>query len=104
MAITRRYQPEHPPGESSLFAYDYSAVLPPGMGLTAATLAAYTNTNPASPSNDFTIGAVSVRGRMCWASISGGVEGTDYQLRWSATDSAGNVWPRTALILCAQTS
>ena len=33
-----------------------------------------------------------------------GVDGKDYQLRWSATDTSGNVFPRTALLLCAQTS
>jgi hypothetical protein len=36
--------------------------------------------------------------------LTGGVSGTDYQIKWTATDSAGNVWPRTALVLCADTS
>jgi hypothetical protein len=65
----------------------------------------YTNTvPPVAADTDWVIGAVSVRGRAVYASLTGGVEGKDYQVRWSATDSDGNIWPRTALVLCAQTS
>ena len=104
MAISDRYQPPHPPGEASIYAYDFSPILPPGVGLTAGTLTIVINTNPVESTTDWTIGAVTPTGRRVYCPLSGGVEGTDYQLRWSATDSLGNVWPRAAYVLCAQTS
>jgi hypothetical protein len=45
-----------------------------------------------------------VRGRALYAMLAGGVAGTDYQLKFTAVDTAGNTWPRTALVLCADTS
>jgi hypothetical protein len=45
-----------------------------------------------------------VRGRALYAMLAGGVAGTDYQLKWTALDTAGRTWPRTALVLCADTS
>ena len=105
MPLSRRYTPEHPPGESCLFGMDYSFVLPPGIGISSGTLEIWKNTNPAvAAPSDFTVEGVQNRGRALYCRVSGGVEGTDYQLRWSATDTEGNVWPRTALVLCAQTS
>jgi hypothetical protein len=104
MPLSRRYTPEFPPGEKSNVAYDFSPIVPPGVGLASGTLAIWTNTVPPVLSTDFTIGPVSVRGRALYASITGGVEGKDYQLRWQATDTDGNVWPRTGLLLCGQTS
>lgn len=104
MPLTRRYSPEVPPGERSTFGMDFSFLVPPGVGLTSGTLTVWTNVAAPTQSSDFTIGTVSVRGRVLYATLQGGVEGKDYQLRWVATDTAGNVWPRTALALCAQTS
>lgn len=105
MSISRRYTPEFAPGESCNIGYDYSAIIPPGIGITAGTLSIYTNVAvPQDASADFTIGAVNVLGRAIYARLSGGAEGKDYQLRWTATDSHGDVWPRTGVMLCARTS
>lgn len=105
MPLSRRYSPEHPPGESCSFGLDYSFILPVGVGLEDGQLAILTNTAaPADASADWTIGAVQVRGRALYAMLSGGVAGTDYQLKWTARDTAGNTWPRTTLVLCADTS
>ena len=105
MPLSRRYTPEHPPGEECNFGMDFSFIVPPGVGLESGSLAIWTNrVPPVDDSANWTIGAVSVRGRAVYALVSGGVEGTDYQFRWVATDTAGNIWPRTALCLCAQTS
>lgn len=104
MPMSRRYSPEHAPGESCNIGLDYSWLVPPGVGLTGGSLSIYTNTANPVPSADLSVGPVTIRGRTVYARISGGVEGKDYQLRWSATDTEGNVWPRTCLLLCAQTS
>lgn len=104
MPLSRRYAPEFGPGESSIVGLDFSYVIPPGVGISSGTLDVFTNVAAPVASQDFTVGEVTVRGRVLYASLSGGVDGTDYQLRWSATDTSGNVWPRTALLLCALTS
>lgn len=105
MPLSRRYSPEHPPGESCSFGLDYSAIVPVGVSLASGSLQILTNTaNPTDASADWQIGAVSVQGRAIYATLSGGVAGTDYQLKWTAQDTAGNVWPRTTLVLCADTS
>ena len=105
MPLSRRYSPEHPPGESCSFGLDFSSILPVGVGLESGALAILTNTAaPADASDDWQIGAVTVRGRAVYAMLSGGVSGKDYQFRWTANDTAGNVWARTALVLCAETS
>lgn len=105
MPISRRYRPEHPPEESCNFGMDFSFVLPPGIGISSGGLTIWTNTaTPAPADADFTAGPVTVRGRSIYAMLSGGVSGRDYQLRWTANDTAGNVWARTALVLCAETS
>jgi hypothetical protein len=105
MPISRRYTPEHPPGESCLFGLDYSFIIPPGVGIAAGALSILTNTvPPVAADADWQVGPVTVRGRTVYCRLSGGVEGKDYQLRWVATDTQGNVFPRTALCLCAQTS
>ena len=105
MALSRRYTPEHPPGESCNFGLDLSLIVPPGVGITSGKLDIFTNTYPFSAADaDWVKGDVTVNGRTVYAQLSGGVEGQDYQLRWTATDSNGNVWPRVTLVLCAQTS
>jgi hypothetical protein len=105
MPVTRRYTPEHPPGETCSFGLDYSFVIPPGIGIDSAALEIWTNTAvPVRADADWIVSPVTVRGRVLYAQLGGGVEGTDYQLRWLARDTDANVWPRTTLILCAQTS
>jgi|SRR5215471_9460788 len=104
MPLSRRYTPEHAPGEQCDYGLDFSFVIPPGVGITTGDLAIFTNVANPVESADFTIGPVTVQGRTIYANLSGGVAGTDYQLRWNATDTDGNSWPRTALVLCAQTS
>ena len=105
MPLSRRYTPEHPPGESCSFGIDFSFVIPPGVGIASGSLQILTNTAaPVDASTDWKIGPVSVRERALYAMLSGGVAGTDYQLKFTAVDTAGNTWPRTALVLCADTS
>lgn len=105
MPISTRYKPEHPPTEVCSFGLDYSNVIPVGVGIESGTIQIFTNTATPRPADaDWTVGAVNVTGRAIWANLSGGVLGTDYQLRWTATDTQGNVWPRTTLCLCADTS
>lgn len=104
MPLTRRYLPEHDTAEACYFGLDYSFVIPAGLTITSATLSILTNTNPPQPSSDWQQGAVEFTGRAVYCWLSGGVRGTDYQLRWVATDSQGNVWPRVTLCLCAETS
>jgi hypothetical protein len=105
MPLSRRYTPEHPPGESCSFGLDYSPIIPVGVWIEQGTVQVLTNTaTPVDAAADWTIGPVSVRGRAIYATLAGGVSGTDYQIKWTATDSAGNVWPRIALVLCADTS
>jgi hypothetical protein len=103
--INDRYLPAHPPTESCVFGIDYSSVIPLGVGISSGTLDIFENVvPPVEAADDFTIGTVTVLGRALYATLSGGVDGTDYMLRWTATDTQGNVWPRTGLCLCAQTS
>jgi hypothetical protein len=105
MPLSRRYSPEHPPGESCSFGLDLSFILPVGVALESGSLAILTNTAaPIDASADWTVGTVNVQGRFVWANLSGGVAGTDYQLKGTALDTAGNTWPRTTLVLCADTS
>lgn len=104
MAISDRYNPPHPPNEQCVVALDLSPILPPGVGLVSASVSAFTNTNPANPTADLTFGPVSVQGRRCYTTLTGGTEGTDYIVQWTATDSLGNVWPRSCYLLCARTS
>jgi hypothetical protein len=105
MPISRRYSPEHPPGESCSFGLDYSYVVPVGVGVESGTLSIFTNVaNPVPADSDWQKGPVTIRGRAIYANLAGGVAGVDYQLKWTATDTQGNVWPRTTLLLCADTS
>jgi hypothetical protein len=105
MALSRRYSPEHPPGESCNFGLDYSYVIPPGVGITSGTLHIFLNTYPySSADTDWTASPVTVSGRTVYCRLTGGVEGKDYRLTWTVIDTDGNSWPRTTLCLCAQTS
>jgi hypothetical protein len=105
MPLSRRYTPEKAPGESSVFGMDFSYLIPVGVGISSGALAIATNTSPpVAADGDWTKGTVSVHDRTLYATLGGGKAGTDYQLTWTATDSNGNIWPRTALCLCALTS
>lgn len=104
MPLSRRYTPEHPPTETCSFGLDYSAIIPAGVGVQSGALEIWTNTASPAVSADWKIGPVSVRGRAIYATLTGGLSGQDYQLRWTAVDTDGNVWPRTTLVLCAETS
>ena len=104
MAISDRYSPPHPPGESVSFALDYAPILPPGVALVAGSLEIVVNTNPVQAQSDWTQGPVVPIGRRLYCDLEGGVAGTDYQLRWTGVDNLGNTWPRTCFVLCAETS
>ena len=106
MPLSRRYTPEIAPYESCQIGMDFSFVIPPGVAISSGTVGCFTNTANPIMSSDLSLGAVTVRGRTLYAPITatGAALGKDYQLRWSATDSQGNIWPRTALLLCAYTS
>lgn len=104
MPLARRYLPEHAPGEDCVYGMDFSYVIPPGVGMQQVQVQAWTNAASPVQVNDFQIGPVASRGRTVYARLAGGIEGTDYQLRWQVVDTDGNIWPRTALVLCAQTS
>jgi hypothetical protein len=104
MPLSRRYTPEHAPGDQCIYGLDFSYLIPPGVGIASGALTIWTNTVAPVQSSDFTIGAINIIGRTLYANLAGGVDGTDYQVRWKATDTSGNVWNRTALVLCAETS
>ena len=100
----KRYYPDHPSTELCYFGLDFSFVIPYGVGIVSGVLNIFVNASPPVPADaDWTAQPVVVQGRSIYALLTGGVLGTDYQLRWTATDSVGGVWPRTALILCAET-
>ena len=105
MPLTRRYTPEKPSGESCYFGCDYSMIIPLGVGIDSGEVHLWTNTvAPVLADIDWTIGPVLIEGRTVYAQLSGGIDGTDYQVRWSVTDTDGNVWPRTVLQLVSETS
>lgn len=105
MPLSRRYTPEKPPDEICRFGMDYGFLIPPGVGIASGSVSVWTNTpGDVQPSSDWVVGPVDWEGRTVFATFTGGIEGTDYQIRWVVTDTHGNVWPRTGLILCAQTS
>jgi hypothetical protein len=109
--LSRRYTPSHAPGDQMIYAMDFSLVIPRGTGLTAASVQVWRNTvapvlasSTTAGTEDWTTGAVSWWDRIAYAELSGGVDGSDYQVRWSATDTNGNLWTRTALVLCSESS
>lgn len=105
--LTSRFVPAHPPGESATFSFNFDPVVPPGVGVDWGTLDIMTNAvPPVDASSDWVIGenGVVARGRALYVRLQGGVAGTDYQLTFTAHDTEGNIWPRTGLCLCSQTS
>ena len=84
---------------------DFSRILPPGVTITGGQLDIFKNVAPpVAADTDWTKGPMASRGRVVYCNLTGGIEGTDYQLRWEIWDSSGNTFQRTALVLCAQTS
>lgn len=105
MPLSRRYSPEKSPRENCLVGMDFSFVLPKGVGISSAGVEVWTNTpGDVQPTADISTGPVYVRGRAVYSRMTGGIEGTDYQVRWTVTDTQGNTFERTGLMLCAQTS
>ena len=105
MPLSRRYTPEKPPEEDCYFGMDYSAMIPVGIGIASGSLTISTNTvPPVAADADWIKGPVQVRDRAIYCRLSGGKNGVDYLLQWIATDTDGNIWPRTAMCLCSQTS
>jgi hypothetical protein len=106
MALNNRYQPSHPAGSAASYYLDWSAIFPPGVGITGGTLIITRNTVPPTPiqPGEWTITGQSVVGRRTYATLSGGTAGTDYRLNWQALDTLGGNWLRTCLLLAAQTS
>ena len=103
--LTKRYHPDKPPAEVCVFGLDFSFLIPYGVGISSGSLDIRTNTaTPEEASSDWVIGPTGVRGRAIYALLGGGAPGCDYQLRWTAVDSGGNVWPRTVMCLVAETS
>jgi hypothetical protein len=105
MGLSRRFQPEKDPAEVCSFGMDFAPILAPGVGIVSASLAIFTNTAvPLAADLDFTVGPVQVQGRAVYVVLGGGKSGIDYRLQFTATDTDGNVWPRTALVLVSATS
>lgn len=104
--LTRRYIPSLAANEKSVFGIDYSDVIPLGVGIAAGTLDVFTNTVPPQDTTLLTMTAVTVRQRALYATITAkpGADGADFRLLWQATDTLGNIWPRTVLCLCSATA
>jgi len=101
----QRYR-THPPDETHVFMMDFSLVIGRGISLAAPSLRFFTNTvPPVAADQDWTVYKTpSVLKRAIYATIGGGKDGTDYQLRWTVDDTQGNTWARTTLVLVARTS
>lgn len=104
MAVTRRYQPSHPAGQSATYAVDFSPMLPPGVGLATPGVQIQTNTVPPGLATGITASGGGFLGRMVWITIQGGIAGIDYLVTWTVADTAGNSWVVSVLLLCAATS
>jgi hypothetical protein len=105
MPLSRRYTPEKPTAETSIFGMSFESVIPPGVGIASGVLDIFSNVvPPVDLKDDWTMGPVLVQGRVLYATLSGGKTGTDYILQWTATDTNGNIWPRSGLVLVAETS
>ena len=109
MPLSRRYHPEFDANEVCTIGMSFEYVIPPGVGITSGSTNIYTNTMPPiGADGDFGRAAgdpVQVIGRTVYIpGFTGGIPGTDYVILWFATDTDGNVCPRSALLLCALTS
>jgi hypothetical protein len=100
-----RYSPSIPVNEAYEIWMDFSQVIPRHVGIATAWVGAWTNTVTPQTTTDFVFGTVEiVDGRQVRASITGGKDSDDYQIRWTVTDTRGNVFVRTALLLCSNTT
>ena len=100
----RRYDNCWPADDAQLWM-DFSALIPKGVGITSATLQFFSNTVPPAATSDFTTsGAILIDDRAVYTQVQGGVNGKDYQLLWTVNTSDDNVWKRTVLLLCANTT
>lgn len=108
MPLTRRYTPEIHPSESSVIGMSFEYVIPPGVGITSGGVFILFNQPVVAPPPKTMIetGPISIRGRVLYAPITAfaTASGFDFQLQWNANDTQGNVWWRTALLLCSVTS
>lgn len=101
-SMSTRYHPSHPVGEVCLFGMDFSFILPAGAAVSLASLVIFLNAAGGVAAPEWVVGPVQIDGLRVFARCSGGTEGNDYQFLWSVTDSDGNVFPRTALVLCTR--
>jgi len=103
----QRYR-THPTDETSVFMLDLSLVVGRGIGLAVPTVGLTIWENkvpPVAADADWTVyKPVAVLKRAVYATLGGGIDGKDYQLRWLIDDTQGNSWARTTLVLCARTS
>lgn len=104
MAVSRRYQPGHPAGQSRVYALDMSMVIPSGIGVTQPGIVINTNTVPPGLATGITASNGGYGQRKLWITITGGVAGTDYIITWTFSDTRSNTWVRSILLLCAATS
>lgn len=104
MAVSQRYKPSHPAGQSAVYAVDFSNMLPPGVGLSQPGVIIQTNTVPPGLATGITVTGGGFRGRLVWITITGGTSGQDYLITWTVGDTSSNTWVITALLLCAATS
>lgn len=108
MPLSRRYSPEWSPGDTATIGMDFSYVLPPGVGIASnPSLSIWSNfAQPvdATATDWNVLQSPLVVGRAVYAIVHGGQPGIDYQFRWNITDTLGNVWTRTGLLLVGLTS
>ena len=105
MPLSRRYHPEKGLGDNILMGFDFSPIIPPGVGIKAGLLDIFINLAVPEPADvDFQKGAVAIVDRTLYCRIAGGSAGRDYQFVWTAFDTDGNEWTRTGLLLVASTS
>lgn len=90
--------------EICVVSLDFTPALAVGETVVSATAAVFTNTSPPVASTDIAVLGMSVSGNVAAARISGGVAGTDYLVKITATTSQSNVLPRAAQLLCGVTS
>ena len=100
----RRYGVPKPVAEDAEFWFDFSRIIPKGVGIASATVVITTNTVPPLPATGLVAGPVQIDDRAVYATFTGGQDGIDHQVTWTATDTQGNIWPRTVLLLSANTT
>jgi hypothetical protein len=92
----------HAPGDSATYGLDFTSLISADAAIGSAAVAPFTNTVAPTATTDLTIAAIATYARIVYARVTGGVLGSDYQLRFTASDTQGNVFTRAALLLCTQ--